>query len=431
VSVSVSASVAVSTSASVSALSPARPVEDGDARPRTFKPSGPAGTDVLTCACIGLGDLGRLELSILDSIDGVEVVAGADPSPAARRRTESEHGVETFADHETLLEVTAPDLVSIATPHTLHYGQARDALAAGTHVHLEKPMVTELADARDLIERADAAGLTLAVGYQRHFDPRVRELRRLLDEGRIGEPHMAVCHLEQHWIDWNRDRWRGDPSLSGGGQLYDSGSHLLDTLLWTTRSAPVAVVADVDRRDAAVDVNTALAVRLDRHGQHQRLTASVAVSGDGPSGPAPGESIRVIGTDGMVSYDGERIELVERGVTYEASPRDLGFEELTRRKFRNTVDAITGDATLEIPAEDALKVTALTEAAYEAAETGRRVAIDLDLDFRTERSQGPASDGSGDEPPAHDADGPTEDADDTPASVKDPSEGPDRRRDDR
>jgi predicted dehydrogenase len=385
-----------------------------------------------------------MELSIWERLDGLTVVGGADPSPAARRETEAAHGVDTYADHEDLLAATAPDLVSIATPHTLHYGQARDALAHGAHVHVEKPMVTDLADARDLIARADRADLTLAVGYQRHFDPRVRELRRLLDAGRIGRPHMAACHLEQHWIGWNRDRWRGDPSLSGGGQLYDSGSHLLDTLLWTTRSTPVSVVADVDRRDAAVDVNTALAVRLDRHDQDQRLTASVAVSGDGPSGPAPGESIRVIGTDGMVTYDGERIELVEGDVTYGATPQDLGFEELTRRKFRNTVDAIAGDATLEIPAQDALKVTALTEATYEAAETDRRVQIDLDGDPETDRrvqidldgdpetgrQPGETPDGSDDESAAHDGDGPAESTDGTPASTGEPPGGTDRERDD-
>jgi predicted dehydrogenase len=347
-----------------------------------------------------------MELSIWDGMDGLTVVGGADPSPAARRETEAAHGVDTYADHEELLAATAPDLVSIATPHTLHYGQAKDALAHGAHVHLEKPMVTDLADARDLIARADRANLTLAVGYQRHFDPRVRELRRLLDAGRIGRPHMATCHLEQHWIDWNRDRWRGDPSLSGGGQLYDSGSHLLDTLLWTTRTTPTAVVAEVDRMDAAVDVNAALSVRLARDGdrrgvggnpdangggiddgdgdgdgdeegdERSTLTASVGISGDGPSGPAPGESLRVVGTDGMVSFDGERVEVTESGVTYRATPDDPGFEELTRRKFRNVVDAIRGEADLEIPASDALKVTALTEAAYESAASGERVAID-------------------------------------------------------
>jgi predicted dehydrogenase len=346
---------------------------------------------MVRAACVGLGNLGRMELALLDAMDGVTVVAGADPSPAVRQRTASEHDVATYANHDALLTAEAPDLVSIASPHTLHYEQARAALDAGVHVHLEKPMVTRLADARDLIDRATAAGLTLAVGYQRHFDPRFRELRRLIDEGRIGEPHMAACHLEQLWIGANHDGWRGDPALSGGGQLSDSGSHLLDALLWTTRSTPTAVSAEIDRRGYDVDVNAALSVRLVRRGGERpddtpapdasRLTASVGVTGAGRTAPDTGEAIHVWGTAGAVSFDGRRIRVTEAGgepgASYESEPADPGFEALTRRKLANLVAAIRDEAELEITATDALKVTALTEAAYESAERGRRVEIDV------------------------------------------------------
>jgi predicted dehydrogenase len=278
---------------------------------------------MLRAACVGLGSLGRLELSILESLDEVTVVAGADPSPATRREVAAAHDVTTYADHEALLSAERPDLdlVSIASPHTLHYEQAVAAMEAGAHVHLEKPMVTDLGDARDLIDRAAAADLTLGVGYQRHFDPRFRELRRVIDDGRIGEPHMAACHLEQLWIAANHDRWRGDPALSGGGQLYDSGSHLLDALLWTTRSTPAAVSAEIDHRGFDVDVNAALSVRLDRESadgdvgdgdggtDSGRLTASVGVTGAGQTAPGTGESIRVWGTGGAVSFDGERVRV--------------------------------------------------------------------------------------------------------------------------
>jgi hypothetical protein len=186
---------------------------------------------------------------------------------------------------------------------------------------------------------------------------------------------MAVCHLEQYWIEANRDRWRGDPALSGGGQLYDSGSHLLDALLWCLRATPESVAATVDRRGESVDVNAALSATLDRDGD--RVTASVGVSGAGVTAPDTGESLRVLGTDGAVAFDGETVEVTEAGTTYAATPRDPGFEALTRAKLRNFVAAVRGEEPLEIPVADAVRVTALTEAAYEAAATGRRVAVDL------------------------------------------------------
>ncbi|AUV81353.1 gfo/Idh/MocA family oxidoreductase [Salinigranum rubrum] len=334
-------------------------------------------------ACLGLGDLGRLEARVLDSLDGVRLVGGADPSPDARDRFESELHRPAYETLDDLLTSEDVDLVTIVTPHTLHYDQARECLSRDVHVHIEKPMVTERSHADDLIARADAHGLVLAVGYQRHFDPRFREIRRLVDDGRIGRPHMVVGHLEQEWIRWTQHQWRSTPDLSGGGQLYDSGSHLLDVLCWTLRAEPTTVTATVDRRGHDVDVNSALTMTLERRESAVRtrqpnpasITASVGVSGDGTSVPDPGESLRIWGTDGTISFDGDTITVREAGMTYETTPSVPDFEELTRRKLGNVVDAIDGEAELEIPATDGRRVVALTEAAYEAAERGERVSV--------------------------------------------------------
>ncbi|WP_372910836.1 Gfo/Idh/MocA family protein [Salinigranum sp.] len=334
-------------------------------------------------ACLGLGDLGRLEAQVLDSLDGVRLVGGADPSPGAREQFERELHCPAYETLDDLLGTEDVDLVTIVTPHTLHYDQARECLSRDVHVHIEKPMVTDLAHADDLIARADAHGLVLAVGYQRHFDPRFREIRRLVDEGRIGRPHMVVGHLEQEWIKWTQHQWRSNPDLSGGGQLYDSGSHLLDVLCWTLRADPVSVTATVDRRAHDVDVNSALTMTLEqrdeavgsRKPKPNPVTASVGVSGDGASIPDPGESLRIWGDEGTIAFDGESITLREAGMTYETTPSVPDFEELTRRKLGNVVDTIDDEAELEIPAVDGRRVVALTEAAYESAERGERVSV--------------------------------------------------------
>ncbi|SFG02301.1 Predicted dehydrogenase [Halopelagius inordinatus] len=336
----------------------------------------------LSVVAIGLGSLGRLESHIANSIDGVDIVGGADPAEDARATFESELHAPAYGSHEELLDDVDADAAIISSPHTLHFEHAMSCLERGVHVHLEKPMVTDLGDARALAREAEARDCVLAVGYQRHFDDRFREMRRIIDEGRIGTPHMATCHLEQVWIDAVGDGWRGNPALSGGGQLYDSGSHLLDSLLWTTRSTPVSVAATVDSRGADVDVNSALAVTLERG--DDRMTASVGVSGAGESGPAPGEMLSIWGTEGSVSFDGEIIRVTEDGATHESTPAEPSFEDLTERKLGNFFDAARGDAESEIPPADAVKVTALTEAAYESAESGRRLAVDAGLEASVE-----------------------------------------------
>jgi predicted dehydrogenase len=146
----------------------------------------------------------------------------------------------------------------------------------------------------------------------------------------------------------------------------------------------VAVTATVDRRGHDVDVNSALTVTLAPRSDDARsgelgspapITASVGVSGAGVSIPDPGESLRIWGTDGTVAFDGETITVREAGVTYESTPAVPDFETLTRRKLRNVVDAVAGEADLEIPATDARRVVALTESAYAAAERGERVSV--------------------------------------------------------
>lgn len=332
----------------------------------------------LSVVAIGLGSLGRLESHIANSLERVEIVGGADPSEDARSTFESELHAPAYDSHEELLDGVDADAAIVSSPHTLHFDHAMSCLERGVHVHLEKPMVTDLDDARTLVREAESRDCVLAVGYQRHFDDRFRELRRVIDEGRIGTPHMATCHLEQVWIDAVGGSWRGNPALSGGGQLYDSGSHLLDSLLWTTRSTPVDVAATTDSRGADVDVNSALAVTL-RRGE-DRMTASVGVSGAGESSPAPGEMLAIWGTEGSVSFDGETIRVTENGTTYEATPAEPSFEDLTERKLGNFFDVVRGDAESAIPPADAVKVTALTEAAYESAESGRRVEVDASLE---------------------------------------------------
>jgi len=228
---------------------------------------------MLRVAVVGLGGLGRLQAEVCERIDGAEVVAGADVSESTRSEFEDELGVPTYDSHEALLDAEPVDAAFIATPHTLHYEQAVAFLDRGCHVHLEKPMVVETARGVDLVERAAAAELVLQVGYQRHFHPGYRELRAAV-QGRIGAVHMASCYLGQDWIDRQEGTWRADPALSGGGQLSDSGSHLLDALLWTTDARPETVAAVMDYQGHDVDVNSAIAATPE--GPDGTITASMA-----------------------------------------------------------------------------------------------------------------------------------------------------------
>lgn len=322
---------------------------------------------------IGLGHLGTISARKVGALDDVAIVGGADPNEAARDQFETAVDVPTYADRDVLLAETDADAALINTPHTLHAADARACLEAGLHTHLEKPFVETIAEGIELVELADERDLTLAVGYQRRLSPRFEELRRIVESGRIGELHAATGYLEQQWVGVASDTWRMDPGLSGGGQLSDSGSHLLDALCYVTGADPTSVVATIDDRGHEVDVNASLSATLET--DSERVTASLLVTGEGTTTPKTGDFLQLWGTEGSVAVNRGEISVVEGQTEYTTTKEDPGFVEFTGMKLEHFVDAVRGGTTLRTSARNALRTVALTEAAYESASTGQRVSI--------------------------------------------------------
>ena len=130
---------------------------------------------------IGFGYMGKLHAEAYARAPGASVTAIADPNeiaiPAGARR---------YADYRELLASNV-DAVSVCVPTHLHCQITLDALAAGKHVLLEKPIAVSLEEAGRMLGSARQAGKTLFVGMTHRFYPELQEARRLLDEGSIGE----------------------------------------------------------------------------------------------------------------------------------------------------------------------------------------------------------------------------------------------------
>lgn len=164
--------------------------------------------------------------------------------------------------------------------------------------------------------------------------------------------------------------WRVDPDLSGGGFLYNTGSHVLDGVLWTTGLEPIAVTASMDfDDDERVDRRAHLDVSFENG-----ATGTFSLYGDAP---AVREHIHVWGEDGAVSLEGK--QWGSRTVQRIDAESGEYTPYIDPRSERSRADAFVESVLegLEPPAttRDALPVTALTEAAYEAARTGERVDV--------------------------------------------------------
>jgi predicted dehydrogenase len=170
-----------------------------------------------------------------------------------------------------------------------------------------------------------------------------------------------------------------DPDFSGGGQLYDTGSHLLEALLWMTDAEPQSVTAQIEYEKPGLDVNSAVTIAFERDGETILATATISGEGDDV---IPTEGYFVWGTDGSLTYVNDTLYVTEsEDVTYTAEiPSEFSFDTLNKRKLQNFIDAIDGADEAAVPAEVGLEVTALTEAIYESGDEGKRVEMDAFFD---------------------------------------------------
>ncbi len=147
------------------------------------------------------------------------------------------------ADYKDLLRVDEIDLVYVsATPETTHYPMARDFLAAGKHVFLEKPMALELAEADELVALARKNKLKFSIGYSQRFNPKFAYVRKAIREGTIGRPVSAL--VSRHITRNLGKKISGRVKLSPAAM---ESTHDLDFVLWCLEPAkPVRVYSQTN-----------------------------------------------------------------------------------------------------------------------------------------------------------------------------------------
>ena len=232
---------------------------------------------------IGCGGNARGHIGRVLEMGECEVVALCDSSEgslqAACERYEDVANLPRFVDYKEMLDSVEMDAVQISTPHTLHFEQIMASLDKGLHVLSEKPMVCTVDHAHQVIAKAEESGKVLMVSYQRHLGAQYRYVRNQIMAGELGDIQFVSALQDQAWYRGTMGLWRQQLALSGGGQLNDSGSHLLDIVLWMTGLEVEQVHAYMENFESEVDINSALSLRF-RNG----ALGNVSVVGNSPTG---------------------------------------------------------------------------------------------------------------------------------------------------
>lgn len=328
----------------------------------------------------GLGGMGTKHCQVYDSLPETIVAVGVDVDEDARERFERRHRAPAYPSVSEALAAVDVDVASITSPHGYHFEQAKTAVDAGVPVLVEKPMVISTEEGIDLVELSDDRDVPIQVGYQRRYLQAFRELKKTLRTGTIGTPRVVNAHLGQDWLSGNADSWRSDPATAGGGQLFDTGSHLLEILLWLLDAVPRTVSARVDRRGQDVDVNSLLSLQLDA--PDSSILASVAITGESTD-LASDEYIAIWGDGGRLSFRRDRhasppshLRIVRPGrSTYTTDFGSLATPDPTTSKVQRFVDSVLHDTEPSPSAEHGLLLAALRDAAINSSQTGAQVEL--------------------------------------------------------
>ena len=346
---------------------------------------------------IGSGYMGRTYAACLTRhVPNADLVAvwGGRRAPALAE----EFGVEADASLDALLGRPEIEAVVITSPHRAHLPQALAAAAAGKHVYIEKPMAVSVAECDAIIDACATAGVQLTVNFVTRFRDAPLAMKRLVDDGRIGEIRMIqmrgawTSFLLEDIVDEATGRviipkksWAFDPAE--GSQFLDWGVHETDAVRWLTGSEAVLAYADYRTYGTPppIDLSAMVQYRMANGVMVQMLMTYEAPE----PGLVPNDWTRIIGSAGIIEADHYGQVRLGAGAEWQLIAEQVAFDFLgdyldpNRLKgFAAQVEdfagAIREDRAPIVTGRDGRAAVEMVEAADRAAATGEAVALPLD-----------------------------------------------------
>jgi myo-inositol 2-dehydrogenase/D-chiro-inositol 1-dehydrogenase len=318
----------------------------------------------LNIGIIGAGYIGGVHAAVLARDQRVRIAAVYDIEIENAVRFARTTGATAFQQPEQVIE--ACDAVYITTPNTQHTALAIEALAADKHVFCEKPMATNVTDARAVLDAAARSARIFQVGHNRRFAPVYVALKQMLATGH--KPHSA--HIKMNRGELLNPRWVANPKITGGF-LYETTIHLFDMARFLF--GEVASLDAVGSSHEYPEVDDFSCLLRFASGAH----ATFASSADA-SWLFPFERIEVFCHHAtIVTREMESLAYSEGldGRHTTRSMQQLSKEEKWGylQEDRAFVDAIVNGTAAAVTALDGFKSVELVDACYRAVSTGERI----------------------------------------------------------
>ena len=225
----------------------------------------------LRIGLLGCGDIATHNADAIAEAPNAELVACYDPVRSLAEEVALPLGADVAQSVDALLDRRDVDCVFLSVPHHLHAPLALQAIEAGKHVIVEKPLSNTLSSGIEMVEAAEAAGVTLSVCFPHRYQPNVAATRQLIRAGALGEFSGVLVNLfsdkpPSYWLGGFSGRstsdWRGSRELAGGGFLIMNLSHLLDLIGYLTGVEPDVCCAFTNVVDGPSEVEDTVSLNI-------------------------------------------------------------------------------------------------------------------------------------------------------------------------
>ncbi len=323
---------------------------------------------MINAAICGLGRWGQaLVAAVQGKSDGIRFARGVVRDPVSAGGFASRHGLALTTALAEAASDPEVDAVFLATPHSLHVEQVIAVAAAGKAVWCEKPLALTRAGAEQAVAACRDAGVPLGCGYNRRCFSSIRELKRIVDGGTLGD----ILHIEGHFSNEYSTRvlphgWRDDPAESPALGMTGCGLHVLDAL--ANLAGPVRQVhAKSCAPKPPPDPRDAVAVLMEFTSGATGLMATVRAT-------VPFWRIHVFGTKG----DAEARDESDLRIGYIGAPameHTFAAVDSLRALAESFADAVEGRAPFPISPRQLIDVAAAFEAVIKSLDTGTPVDV--------------------------------------------------------
>jgi predicted dehydrogenase len=274
-----------------------------------------------------------------------------------------------YKNWKDMVENENIDLVVISTPHIFHYEQIKFCLQHGLHVQVDKPPVLHFNQITELIELAEKKELQVNVHSQRRFYEEYGYAKKQIEQGKLGKIEFVQGEMGQQLFDDFLGSWRSNPKLAGGGIMFDSGYHLLDSILFMIGNVLTkSVNMTSNNGNHQSDTYANLTIKTT-----QNCVITINVIRGMPQKTAT-ERIQLVGTKGwiLISRDkriGKTTLVLEHyaidGNEIKKSSKQVEFTDKLE-PLKNLIDSIQNNSKLESGLKESAESIKILEAGYES-----------------------------------------------------------------